>query len=66
MSRLEEIEKAVAQLPPDELAKFREWFERFASDLFDAKIERDAKAGRLDPLAARAIAERNRGPVREI
>lgn len=66
MSKLDEIEKAVAELPPDELAKFREWFDQFAGDLFDRKIERDAEEGRLDQLAKRALADMRSGRVREL
>jgi hypothetical protein len=66
VSKLEEIEKAVAELPPDELAKFRDWFDQFAGTLFDAKIERDAKAGRLDQLAERALADLRSGRAREL
>lgn len=54
-SKLEEIEKAIVELPPGEPAKFREWFDQFAGDLFDRKIERDAKEGKLDQLAERAL-----------
>jgi hypothetical protein len=61
MTRIEDIEKAVEQLSPDDLAKFREWFEEFEARLFDAKIERDANAGRLDKLIAEARANHEAG-----
>ena len=54
---VEDIEKAIAKLAPDELAKFRAWFEAFEAQRFDRKIERDAKAGRLDRLADEALAQ---------
>jgi hypothetical protein len=38
----EDIEKAIEQLPPHELARFCAWFEAFDSSQFDAAIERDA------------------------
>jgi hypothetical protein len=53
---LSDLEKTVARLPPDQIAKFRDWFEAFDAARFDEKIERDAKAGRLDRLAKQAIA----------
>jgi hypothetical protein len=53
----EEIEKAVEQLPPRELARFRAWFEAFDAGQFDAAIERDAQVGKLDRLAEEALAE---------
>ena len=51
---IEDLEKAVAKLPPDQLAKFRDWFEAFDAARFDEKFECDAKAGRLDRLADHA------------
>ena len=54
----EDIEKAVEQLPPRELARFRAWFEAFDAGQFDAAIERDAQAGKLDRLAEKALKHR--------
>jgi hypothetical protein len=51
----EDIEKAVEQLSPRELARFRAWFEVFDADRFDAAIERDADAGKLDAFAEEAL-----------
>lgn len=56
MTKLEDIEKAIETLPATELARFRVWFEQFDAARFDEKIERDAKAGRLDKLAEHATA----------
>jgi hypothetical protein len=53
---IEDLEKAVATLPPDQLAKFRDWFEAFDAARFDEKVERDAKGGKLDRLAEQALA----------
>ena len=66
MSTVEDLEKAVAKLSPDELARFRAWFETFDADRFDRKIERDAKAGKLDQLADEALAEFREGDAREL
>jgi hypothetical protein len=52
---IEDLEKAVAKLPPEQLAQFRAWFEEFDGARFDEKIERDAKAGKLDRLADAAL-----------
>jgi hypothetical protein len=60
MSKIEEIEKAVERLSPEELAKFREWFEDFEERRFE-KIARDAKAGKLDKLMAEARANHEVG-----
>jgi hypothetical protein len=66
MSTLEDIEKALTELPPDQLAEFRAWFETFDAARFDEKIERDAKAGRLDCLAEQALADFRAGRAREL
>ena len=61
MTKIEDIEKAVEQLSPEELARFREWFEEFDARVFDAKIERDAKSGKLDKVMADARANHAAG-----
>jgi hypothetical protein len=66
MTTLEEIEKAVSKLSPDELARFRTWFEQFEAARFDRKLEQDAKGGRLDQLAEQAITEFRHGRTREL
>lgn len=66
MSRVEEIERAIQNLPPDELAELRQWFAEFDNALWDAQIEDDAKAGRLDLLAQQARAAYKQGKIREL
>lgn len=61
MTKLEHIEEAVQALSPEELAKFRAWFEEFQERLFDEKIERDAKAGKLDKILAEVRANHKAG-----
>ena len=63
---LSDLEKAVAKLDPDDLASFRAWFEEFEAAHFDEKIERDAKAGKLDRLADAALDKLRRGRAREL
>lgn len=63
---VEEIEKAVANLPPEQFASFREWFEAFLADEWDRQIERDIKAGKLDKFAEEAIADFKAGRCREL
>ena len=66
MATLEDIEKAVTELPSDQFAKFRAWFEAFEAARFDQKIERDAAAGRLDRTAEQALADFRAGRAREL
>jgi hypothetical protein len=66
MTTAEDIEKAVEQLAPRELARFRAWFEEFDAQQFDAAIERDALAGKLDGHADEALAAHRTGRSREL
>jgi hypothetical protein len=66
MTTAEDIEKAVEQLAPRELARFRAWFEAFDAAQFDAAIERDARAGKLDAHAEEALAAHRAGRSREL
>jgi hypothetical protein len=61
MGKIEDIEKAVEQLSPEDLAKFRAWFEEFEERRFDEWIARDAKAGKIDKLLAEARANHEAG-----
>jgi hypothetical protein len=66
MATAEIIEKAVEQLPPRELARFRAWFEAFDAGQFEAAIDRDARAGRLDARAEEALAAHRAGRSRDL
>jgi len=66
MGKIESIEKAVESLPPVELAEFRRWFAEFDAAAWDRQIEQDASSGKLDGLAAEALADYRTGSVREL
>ena len=66
MLTAEFVEKSVEQLPPEELVKFRRWYAQFDADAWDTQIEADAAAGKLDALAAEALAEYHKGQAREL
>ena len=66
MTTAEDIEKAVEQLDPRELARFRAWFEAFDAEQFDAAIARDISAGKLDALADEALAAHRAGRSRDL
>jgi len=54
---LKELEAAVAQLPPEELANFAHWFEEYLADAWDRRIEEDIRVGRLDEIGRKADAD---------
>jgi hypothetical protein len=66
MTTVEDIEKAILQLPPAELDRFRVWFEMLDAQRFDERIERDARAGKLDKMADEALADHRAGRTREL
>ena len=61
MGKIKKIEQKVQALSPDELAQFRAWFLEYDWAAWDRQIERDAQAGRLDELAARALRDHAAG-----
>jgi hypothetical protein len=51
---LQQLETAVTQLTPSDLAAFAEWFEEYLADAWDRRIEKDIRASRLETLGQRA------------
>jgi len=51
---IKEIESAITQLPPSDLAELAKWFEEFQARVWDEQLEQDVKAGRLDALLKEA------------
>jgi hypothetical protein len=66
MSKVEQLEREVEHLSPEELANFRAWFAAFDAAEWDAKFERHASSGALDSLADAAIAEHRAGHSRPL
>lgn len=66
MTTLQAVEQAIQQLPRTELAEFRRWFAEFDAVAWDEQIETDAKAGKLDRLAAEALTEYQAGKATEL
>jgi hypothetical protein len=59
--RVESLQREVEKLTESELAAFRAWFTEHDWEQWDRQLERDIAAGKLDKLAAEAIAEDERG-----
>lgn len=66
MSKIEEIEKEVQGLKPDELEAFRKWFWEFDAEAWDRQFEKDALGGKLDSLAEAALKSFKSGKCSEI
>ena len=66
---VKEIEKAIVNLPPTDIAELAKWFEEFHAQVWDEQIVSDMKAGRLRSLLeeAKEDFESNRcNPLRHI
>lgn len=50
MTHLEKIERKIKALGSCDLARFRAWFAEYDAANWDAKVEADAAAGKLDAL----------------
>ncbi|MGH9795801.1 MAG: hypothetical protein ACRD5G_13600 [Candidatus Acidiferrales bacterium] len=57
MDKVEAIESQVKELSGDEMARFRAWFAEFDGEHWDRQFEADAKAGKLDAVAERALGD---------
>jgi hypothetical protein len=66
MSSIQEIEHAIRQLSPEDLASFRAWFAEFDASVWDRQIEDDVAAGRLDALADEALQDLREGRCTEL
>jgi hypothetical protein len=61
MTTVQDIEEAVAHLPDPDLGRFRAWFVEFDAEAWDREFEEDAKSGKLDGLADKAIQDLAQG-----
>ena len=63
---LPELEKTIAALPSEDLAKFRKWFLAFDAENWDRQIESDVDADRFDALADEALQDHQAGKSTEL
>lgn len=61
MSTIEDIKVAIDTLPDKEKSDLKRWLDEQDAQLFDAKIEADVAAGRLDGMIAKARANYKAG-----
>ena len=66
MTTADEIKQAVLSLSEAEYAKIIDWLHELAEEAWDRQIEKDAKAGRLDALAAEAMEAKRQGTLKEL
>lgn len=66
MRKIEEIEQQIQRLSREEFAELREWFLEQDWKAWDAQIEADVKAGKLDKFVAEARSEYESGLARKL
>jgi hypothetical protein len=66
MLTIQELEKEIARLPSEELARLRAWFDEFDAQAWERQFEADANSGKLDQLANEAIIDFKSGKYREL
>jgi hypothetical protein len=66
MTKVEQLERDVQGLTPQDLASFRAWFAEYDWRAWDRQLESDIAAGKLDKFAAEALAEFERGETTEL
>jgi len=64
MDRVEEIEAAIHDLPVDDFRRLALWFREFEQGRWDAQMDEDSSAGRLDFLFDEAESESAQGSLR--
>ena len=57
MSSVAQIQTEIQKLTPAERRELEDWFAEIQADAWDAQIEEDIKAGRLDHLIGQAEAD---------
>ena len=66
MQAVQELQSDVSQLSAEELARFTAWFDEFDAEVWDGQFEEDAKSGKLDRVANRAIANFRAGKRKQL
>jgi hypothetical protein len=60
------IERAIENLPKNELAELSAWFEKYEAEMWDEQIENDLATGRFEALRSEAMADFDVGRTRPL
>ena len=66
MSRIAEIQQAIAALPETDYLELRQWFGEFDQEKWDRQIDMDSSLGKLDFLIAEALEAKKHGALKEL
>jgi hypothetical protein len=65
MKRVEDIEAAINELPPEEYRRIVQWFRQREQARWDDQLDRDSSSGKLDFLFGEAQSESKQGRLRD-
>ncbi len=63
---VEDIKVAIKSLPKNDYSSLREWFANRDWEMWDRKIKRDSKNGKMDFLINEALQEKKMGELKEL
>jgi hypothetical protein len=66
IATIEDIKNAVSKLRPNDLARFRAWFEEYDATVWDKQFEDDVRSGKLDKIANQALVDFEKGKFKEL
>lgn len=66
MTTVQEIERAIEQLPSDQFSMIHDWIVEKDWEAWDEQIERDSAAGKLDFLVDEALRDAKSGNTRPL
>ena len=61
LNTVQEIERAIAALTPEQLAELYAWLDQYDPQPIDARLRNDLASGRLDHAIARALDDEKHG-----
>ena len=66
MAKLEELQKAITNLPEEDYRQFRRWFLERDWERWDEQISEDSSAGKLDLLVKEALDAKKENKLRNL
>ncbi len=66
LNTVQEIERAIGALSPEELEELYSWLDQYQPQPTDARLSSDLAAGRLDKAIQRALGDEKKGQVQPL
>lgn len=66
LNTVQEIERAIAELTPQQLGELYAWLDQYDPQPIDARLQNDLAAGRLDNAIARALDDEKHGRTKPL